>query len=447
MTDEHDDLDPTTDDLPRKRARGERIEGVRIIGGDDPAGDEPALRFAPGGDETSQLPHWTDPPTGETPRLLKPDDDTANLDAWSSFASAPVWKDERAGELNLVDMTSETRIGALADRDDDPSDFFPELEPLAPEPAVVTPIRTRQARGVPPQGRRPATPGNEPRRRPAIEGGPGPASGGGRNMPIAIGVGVALAALALVLFKLGPKFTMGLVVLVLVGAAAEFYEVVRRAGYQPATLLGLVATGAMPLALYWKGDTAFGLVIALTVAAAFCWYMFADTEAPALMGISTTVLGVIYVGVLGSFAALILRIPNENGIGVLAGVIVCVAAVDVGGLALGHSSGTSKMAPSISPNKTWEGLFGGVVFALIAGLAFGSWVKPWESWKQGLLLGAVSAMAAVIGDLGESKVKRDLGIKDMGTLLPGHGGLLDRFDGLLFALPAAYYLAVWLKLG
>ena len=446
MTDEHDDLDPTTDDVPLRRPPGDRTEGVRIIEGDDPVGGEPPLRFAAGGDETSQLPHWTDPPRGEMPRLLKSDDDTSNLDAWSSFASAPVWKDERAGELNLVDMTSETRIGALADRDDDPSDFFPELEPLAPEPAVVTPIRTRQVRGLPPQNRR-VPPGGEPRRRPAIEGGPGPSSGGGRDMPVAIGVGVGLAALALLLFKLGPKFTMGLVVLVLVGAVAELYEVLRRAGYQPATLLGLVATGALPLAIYWKGDIAFGLVIGLTVAAAFCWYMFADPEAPALVGISTTVLGVIYIGVLGSFAALILRIPNDNGIGILAGVIVCVAAVDVGGLALGHSSGTSKMAPSISPNKTWEGLFGGMVFALIGGLAFGSLVHPWENWKQGLLLGALSAVAAVLGDLGESKIKRDLGIKDMGTLLPGHGGLLDRFDGLLFALPAVYYLAVWLKLG
>jgi phosphatidate cytidylyltransferase len=144
---------------------------------------------------------------------------------------------------------------------------------------------------------------------------------------------------------------------------------------------------------------------------------------------------------------LILRIPNGNGIGVLAGTIVCVAAVDVGGLVLGSSSGTSKMAPSISPNKTWEGLFGGVVFALIAGLAFGSMVAPWRNWKQGLLLGAVAAATSVIGDLGESKLKRDLGIKDMGTLLPGHGGVLDRFDGLLLALPAVYYLAVWLKLG
>src|SRR3954451_5895690 len=167
MSDEHDDLDPTTDDLPRGGPTGDRTEAVRIIGGDDPVADEPALRFAPGADETTQLPHWTDPPTGEIPRLPKPDDDTSNLDAWSSFAAAPVWKEERSGELNLVDMTSESRIGALADRDDDPDDFFPELEPLAPEPAVVTPIRTRQARGsTPPTGRR-VPPGNEPRRRPA----------------------------------------------------------------------------------------------------------------------------------------------------------------------------------------------------------------------------------------------------------------------------------------
>ncbi|MCU1343876.1 MAG: CDP-diglyceride synthetase, partial [Acidimicrobiia bacterium] len=408
MTDEHDeDVDPTVGNVSRRRPADDRTEGVRIIAGDEPSSEEPPLRFSAGTDETTQLPHWTDPPTGEIPRPSP--DDTANLDAWSSYASAPVWKEEKPGELNLVDMTSETRIGALADRDDDPSDFFPELEPLAPEPAVVTPIRTRQARGVPPQGRRVSsstTGGGDARRRPAIEGGPGPSQTGGRNLPVAIGVGVGLAAVALLLFKLGPKYTMALVVVVLVGAAAELFEVMRRGGYQPATLLGLVATGALPLALYWKGDIAFGVVISLTIASAFCWYMFADPEAPALVGVSTTVFGFLYVGVLGSFAALILRIPRGNGIGVLAGTVVCVVAVDVGGLVLGASSGTSKMAPSISPNKTWEGLFGGVVFALIAGLVFGSMVKPWENWKQGLLLGGLTAVAAVLGDLAESKLKR-----------------------------------------
>src|ERR1700712_3833738 len=132
MTDEHDkDVDPTVGNVSRRRPADDRTEGVRIIAGDEPSSEEPPVRFSAGTDETTQLPHWTDPPTGEIPRPSP--DDTANLDAWSSYASAPVWKEEKPGELNLVDMTSETRIGALADRDDDPSDFFPELEPLAAE--------------------------------------------------------------------------------------------------------------------------------------------------------------------------------------------------------------------------------------------------------------------------------------------------------------------------
>jgi phosphatidate cytidylyltransferase len=446
MADDQDEF--SGDEARPARAREDRTEGVRIIGGDE-ASDEPALRFAPSSDETSQLPHWTDPPSGEIPRLAGVSDDTGGLDAWSSFAASPSWKDDGSSEFDLRDMTNETRLGALGEPDDDPADFFPELE-ASPEPAVVTPIRTRQAvRNGPISSRRPPVGGNESRRRPAIEGGVVPAAGGGRDMPIAIGVGIGLAVLALVLFKLGPAATMILVVAVLGGAAAEFYEVMRRGGYQPATLLGLVACTTMPLATYWKGETGLGVVLVLSVAATFAWYMFAEPDAPTVLGVATTMFGVLYVGVLGSYAALILRIPDRQGVTIFAATIVCVAAVDIGGLVIGSSSGSAKLAPAISPNKTWEGVFGGAVLAVIAGVAITGVLKitPWDGWTQGLWLGVVVVVMAVLGDLSESKLKRDLGIKDMGTLLPGHGGLLDRFDGLLFALPAVYYLAVCLKLG
>ena len=447
--DDHDEFKPGVDDTMRD---SDPTEAVRIIGDADLADEdaEPAVRFRPATDDASQLPHWTDPPSGEVPRI-RASDDSGDLDAWASFSAAPSWKSDESHDFDLVDMTSETRMGALADQEGDPSIFFPELEPET-APAVVTPIRTRQVRVGAGAGAAAAAPRRGARsegpRRPAIEGGPGPVGAGGRDMPLAVGIGVALAVLALVAFKAGPKFTMVLVTVVIVGCAMEFYEVMRRAGYVPATLLGVVASGALPLAVYWKGASAVPLVLFLATVAGLAWYLFADSEAPAVTGVATTLAGVAYVGVLGSFGALMLRMPQRHGVAILLGCVVCVVATDAGGLLVGSGAGSSnKLAPSISPNKTWEGLVGGVVIALVAGVFIGANVHPWGGWKHGLALGAVAACAAVLGDLSESKLKRDLGVKDMGTLLPGHGGLLDRFDGLLFALPAVYYLAVVLKLG
>lgn len=263
-------------------------------------------------------------------------------------------------------------------------------------------------------------------------------------MPMAIGVGVGLGVLAVLLFKAGPRYAMGLVVLVLGLAGAEFFAAMRRGGHHPASLLGIMATVALPLAAYWKGEPTIPIVLFLTVAATFCWFLFAEPDAPTVDGIGATIAGVAYVGFLGSFAALLLRMPNRWGVAVLGATVVCVVANDVAALFVG-SSGTAKLAPSVSPNKTWEGLIGGVFCSLVAGALIGGFaltnISPFENWKQGVALGAVVAIASSVGDLVESKVKRDLGIKDMGSLLPGHGGLVDRFDGLLFSLPAAYYLA------
>jgi phosphatidate cytidylyltransferase len=105
------------------------------------------------------------------------------------------------------------------------------------------------------------------------------------------------------------------------------------------------------------------------------------------------------------------------------------------------------MSPRLSPNKTWEGLVGGMVAAVVLGGIVGTLLAPWDgSISHGLALGLVVAIVAPIGDLCESMIKRDLGVKDLGTLLPGHGGVLDRFDAMLFCLPAVYYLAIQLKI-
>jgi len=265
---------------------------------------------------------------------------------------------------------------------------------------------------------------------------------GGRDMTMAVVTGVGLGALALAAFKVGTDATVALVTILLVLAAAEFFMALRRAGYQPAALLGVVAVGALNLAAYWRFEAAVPLVLAITVLFSLFWYLTGvDRQAP-LLNVSVTLFGVLYVGFLGSFAGLMLTDPN--GIGMLLAAVLCTVGYDTGGLVVGRMFGRTPLT-AFSPNKTTEGLIGGMAVSFgIAVLVVGR-ITPFGqdpgTLGSAFVLGVVVALAAPLGDLCESMVKRDLGLKDMGAILPGHGGLMDRFDALLFVLPATYYTA------
>jgi phosphatidate cytidylyltransferase len=153
-------------------------------------------------------------------------------------------------------------------------------------------------------------------------------------------------------------------------------------------------------------------------------------------------LGIGWVALLGSSAGLILApatFLHGHGVAIFLGLVLATAGYDVGGLAVGSLLGRHKLAPRVSPNKTWEGLIGGMAVALVLAVAVIARIHPWHM-TSALWLGAVVAVFAPLGDLCESAIKRSLGVKDMGSILPGHGGLLDRIDSLLFVFPAAYEL-------
>ena len=182
------------------------------------------------------------------------------------------------------------------------------------------------------------------------------------------------------------------------------------------------------------------LALFLTLVVGLLWYLLDIGGEHAVPNLGVTMLSVVYVGVFGSFAALLLRGPD--GTGMLLAAIIATVAYDVAGLFIGRSMGRAPLSVA-SPNKTVEGTIGGMVAALAAVVVIVGIVgiHPFDSFGDALVLGVALAVVAPIGDLCESLLKRDLGVKDMGTILPCHGGLLDRFDGLLFALPTTYYLA------
>jgi phosphatidate cytidylyltransferase len=232
---------------------------------------------------------------------------------------------------------------------------------------------------------------------------------------------------------------------VVVGLSAiEYFGAVQRAGARPAALLGLLAAVTFPLATYWRGEAAVPLMLALTLVFGLLWYLVgAGGDTPVVEGVGITLLGVVWIGLLGSYATQFLRV--DDGVGILLAIILATVAYDIGAFFMGRSFGQRPLSAA-SPNKTVEGLLGGVFVAALVGLLIGglNLGTPFHGFGHGLLLGVVVGVAATFGDLCESLVKRDLGVKDMGTLIPGHGGVLDRIDGLLFVLPAVYYLIVGL---
>jgi phosphatidate cytidylyltransferase len=242
---------------------------------------------------------------------------------------------------------------------------------------------------------------------------------------------------ALIILSLGRGASAFLVALVGVLAAAELYATLRSRGYRPAAPVGLVGVGALVLVSYDRGLEAWPLVLVLVSVFTLLWYLIRVEDARPLVNFAMTMVPFGYVGILAGFGGLILALPN--GVGILLGAAIAAVAHDVFGYAVGARLGTTHVAPSISPNKTLEGLMGGVTAAIMASLIFSRLITPWDGGSA-LWLGFVVGVSAPIGDLCESMLKRDMGVKDFGNLLPGHGGILDRFDAILFALPGTYYL-------
>jgi phosphatidate cytidylyltransferase len=197
----------------------------------------------------------------------------------------------------------------------------------------------------------------------------------------------------------------------------------------------LLAGGAVMVGLAWYGGAdALTLGLLATVLAALVWRL-ADGPAGYQRDLVATVLVAVYVPFLGGFAVLLAR-PDDGALRVLVSLAAVVLS-DTGGYAAGVFVGRHPMAPSVSPKKSWEG-FGGSLLAAAVGGALMLYLLFGVVWWAGALFGLAVATAAVVGDLAESLIKRDLGIKDMSNLLPGHGGVMDRVDSVLFAAPAAY---------
>ncbi|MCL2781675.1 MAG: phosphatidate cytidylyltransferase [Actinomycetia bacterium] len=303
------------------------------------------------------------------------------------------------------------------------------------EGAVVGPSLTMLDGGAPPDGAgggtaelaaKPGT-GVEPAAKP---------NRAGRNLPAAIGIGVLLGAVVVtMLFAYRPSMVY-LICLAVGYAIIELTLAVRATSIRPPVVPLVVGGIAMQAAAWFRGPSGLVMGLFITACAVAIWRL-AEGARGYLDDLAAASLWLLYVPFLGGFVVLLTH-PSDGAARVLlfAGAVVCS---DTGGYAVGVLFGRHPLAPTVSKGKTWQGFGGSLATCALCGALIMRFTFH-HPWWQGALFGLAIALTATLGDLGESMIKRDLGIKDMGRLLPGHGGLMDRLDSLLPCAAVSYLL-------
>jgi phosphatidate cytidylyltransferase len=260
----------------------------------------------------------------------------------------------------------------------------------------------------------------------------------GRNLPVAILTALLLAGVliaSLVLSRpLFVAFLLGIVTLALL----ELLAVLRARATRPARPVVLAMGALLVVGAYLEGPAALSFGLLATILASFGWYLVDRGRTEVTRNVAATVFAVVYVPFMAAHLSLVVG-RADHYVGAMIGYAALVVIYDTAAYATGATLGRRPIAPQVSPNKSWEGAIG----ASVACLAAGAFLLPlWEPWTlaSGLVLAGATCVVAPLGDLSESMLKRDLAVKDMGSILPGHGGVLDRVDALLFMAPVLYYV-------
>ena len=263
-----------------------------------------------------------------------------------------------------------------------------------------------------------------------------PPSKAGRNLPAAVAVGLLLAGVAVASLFIDKRWFLLLATAAMLAAVWELGGALRTAEIRlptPPLYVGVVGV----IAAAWFAGTGGAVVaLALSLVAVAAWRGM--WGAPGyLADVSAGAFTVGYLLMAGAIATLLVRV-DDGPLRVLTWLLLVVAS-DVGGYAFGVLLGKHPMAPSVSPKKSWEGFGGSVLMCVLLGTGVVVWALD-GVWWAGVALGVAMAIAATLGDLTESLLKRDIGVKDMGSLLPGHGGVMDRLDSIALSAPVAWLM-------
>ncbi len=418
---------------------------------DEMYNDPPPRRKAASAPGPAPKSEWSDT-SGEAERLVAIGATDEPDDGWGSFAGGgPRWRREASdwADVDGSDASaladSGTQVGALDPHRSEQSDLYSFDEPgqrsTAPSDAGKgqSPTASSTKAGV--------KAGDKVKAKVAARSATKAKAAPPATLGVRVATGVTLAAVLGLILYVGKRPAAAVLVAAAVALAAlELLTALRQRGFKPAIPAVLVGLVAMVAATYRSGDSGVTIVAIISVLTIMLWYLLGAERDRPVVNIAVSLLVFGYTAMAASSAALLLR--PRDGVGLLFAAIACTVGYDVVGYFVGSFLGRNKLAPEISPNKTVEGLAGGMLGAVLMGaVVFGkiTW-HPWTTLAHGAMVGIVVAVAAPLGDLVESMMKRDLGMKDMGTLLPGHGGVLDRIDSMLFSVPAVFLLARLLRL-
>lgn len=251
--------------------------------------------------------------------------------------------------------------------------------------------------------------------------------------------GAIYAIVTLACVFAGPLTTTLLVTAEAWLCCSEFFRICRMGGRMPNDALGLAAALLFPAAAYFHGLVACALLVLLLLVACSCWYVF--TPRANIADVSVTAFGPLYTSLAFASLILIRKVdPGLTGALVTLGVMFSIWANDVFAYLVGSAIGSHKLAPRISPNKSVEGFVGGLLGTVLIWVLLALFVIEGLDIPLAVLFGLVVGAVSVFGDLFESRLKRGVGVKDSGNILPGHGGLLDRSDSMLFGGTTALFL-------
>ncbi len=255
--------------------------------------------------------------------------------------------------------------------------------------------------------------------------------------------GVLVAGLVGLIIWVGEPYYTIAACLVAALATFEFYRLVHKDHISPLLYFGIVLSLLFIVSAHIQSILALPILLAIITVVPLTWVLFRKNKDNSFTSWAWTVAGILYIGFMLSFYVKIRAFPDGREWAYV--ILACTALCDAFAYAIGSTLGKHFLASSISPGKTWEGAAGGMAASILFALILGTCFQLHLQWWMLLILGAIIGLFSQIGDLAESLLKRNTGAKDAGTLLPGHGGMLDRIDSHLLIAPIAYYLILLIK--
>lgn len=263
-------------------------------------------------------------------------------------------------------------------------------------------------------------------------------------------VAVILVPIGIVLIYLGGIPYLAAILVLLTAASLEFVQMFYAGGHHPAGVF--VVGGVLALVLWraWMGFQNVDALISALVLASLVYHLvdYERGRCNAGTDFGATIAGVFYLGWIGAYFISVRSLPDGQWWVLL--ILPTAWFADMGAYTIGKIFGRKPLSPRLSPKKTWEGYLGGIVIGILGGVGLGALFQSMRlaggsiTWREGLVLGIVLSVLVTLGDLGESMFKRQMGLKDSGTLFPGHGGAFDRIDSWLWAAVIGYYMVTWL---